>query len=81
MNNSGFNWRALLFNSVYYAGKGKFTKGLIFSLFAWLPLFAIPIGVYCGLKANNELTQSQFDWKKAIIVAVVQFSIAIVFFK
>lgn len=52
-----------------------------FSLFAWLPLFAIPIGVYCDLKANNKLTQSQFDWKKAIIVAVVQFSIAIVFFK
>lgn len=69
---TGFNWLAFLFNSAYYAGKGKVKKGVMFALFAWLPIFMIPIGIYCGLKANNELEAQEFNWKNAIGVAAFQ---------
>lgn len=75
-----FNWLAFLFNSSYYAGKGNVKKGLIFSLFAWMPLFWIPIGIYCGKKANQELTSNSFSWPMAISVGAVQVVVGLIAF-
>lgn len=76
---AGFNWLAFLFNSAYYAGKGKVKKGVIFALFAWLPIFMIPIGFYCGFKANSELTEETFSWKNALLVVAFQAVVGFVF--
>lgn len=78
---TGFNWWAFFFNSMYYGGKGKLQKGLIMALFAWLPIFTIIIGVYCGKKANEELNEEGFDWKKAVGVFVFQLVVGILMLK
>lgn len=74
---SGFNWWALFFNTVYYGGKGKVKKALLMALFAWLPIFTVPIGIYCGFKANKEIDNDGFDWPKAIGVGVFQMFIGV----
>lgn len=80
MNTSGFNWLAFFFNTAYYAGKGRATKGFVLALFAWLPIFMIPIAIYCGVKANKEIDSSEFSWKHAIGVGLFQLFVGMIMF-
>lgn len=69
----GFNWLAFLGAGAYYSGKGNFKKGLVLALLNFMPIMSILIGVHCGMRANKELdTTLKFNWKNAIITAVLQ---------
>lgn len=68
-----FNWMAFWASSVYYAGKGRYKKGLILAMINFIPLTMLITGIYCGKKANEELTQKNFNWGVAIGVGVFQF--------
>lgn len=78
LKSSKFNWWAFLGVGAYYSGKGNFKKGIILAFLSFMPITMILTGIYCGVRANKELDMSQkFDWKKAIIVAVIQFIVFI----
>jgi len=63
-----FNWVAFWFGPFYYAGYGKFLKGLVFVLLMALPPAGIVIAIYAGKKANKELPVGNvpFKWGPAI---------------
>jgi hypothetical protein len=71
--NTKFNWIALLFGSVYYAGYGKLTKAVICALISFIPLIQIPVNIYLGKKANSELPVGKvpFKWMIAIPFTIV----------
>ena len=72
MDKSRFSIWGLIFNSAYYVGKGKVKKGIVLGLLALIPLIGtIGVPVYCGMKANEELGESEFSWKRAIIYVLV----------
>lgn len=66
----GFSWMGLLFGGMYYAGYGKLGKGFIMGVLGFIPLTAIPINIYAGIKANKELPvgDQAFNWVNAAIV-------------
>jgi hypothetical protein len=70
----GFSIMGLLFNASYYAGYGKAGKGALLALIGFMPLTLIGIGIYAGLKANQELPvgRQNFNWGPAIGVAILQ---------
>lgn len=73
--NKSFNWTAFFCSACYYAGKGKFQKGAILALLNFMPITWILTGIYCGKKANTELTQGNFNWGPAIAVGLIQTAI------
>ena len=80
MNNTstkkaGFNWLAFLFSASYYSGNGKMKKGLLLALIGFFPLTQIGVSIYCGRKANMELSQDAFSWPKAIVMFVIHAAI------
>lgn len=74
-----FNVMALLFSTAYYAGYGKVGKGIVLSVIGFIPLTLIGVGIYAGMKANNELPIGKipFSWGKAIGVSVLHSGITI----
>jgi len=70
----GWSWLGFFFAPYYYAGYGNLQKGLILAVVSGLmPLFAIFVGVYGGLKAKKELPigNQEFNWKNVGIAVVV----------
>jgi len=70
----GWSWLGFFFAPYYYAGYGNLQKGLILAVVSGLmPLFAIFVGVYGGLKAKQELPigNQEFNWKNVGIAVVV----------
>ena len=77
-----FSWMALFFAPYYYAGYGKFLKGLVFAFAGFIPLTSIIINIYAGTKAKNELPigEVKFNWLLAIGMYLIHSTIwAIVF--
>ena len=70
----GFSWMSLLFAPAYYAGYGKFKKGLVFAIIGFMPLTAIIVNIYAGTKAKKELPigKQDFKWGAAIGVSIIQ---------
>lgn len=66
----GFSWMGLLFGGAYYAGYGQLVKGLIMAVISFIPLTAIPVNIYAGLKAKKHLPvgAQAFEWPKAVLV-------------
>ncbi len=75
----GFSWMGLLFGGAYYAGYGKLGKGIVMSLLAAIPLTAIFVQIYAGLKARKELPvgELKFDWGKAIAAYSVTIAVVV----
>lgn len=72
MEKPGFSILGLIFNSAYYVGKGKVKKGILLGVLALVPVLGtIGVPVYCGVKANEELGENEFSWKRAIIYVLV----------
>ena len=70
----GWSWLGFFFAPYYYAGYGNLQKGLILAVVSGLiPLFAIFVGVYGGLKVKKELPigNVDFNWKNVGITLVV----------
>lgn len=69
----GFSWMSLLFAPYYYAGYGKFQKGLVFAIIGFMPLTAIIVNIYAGTKAKKELPigKQDFKWVAAIGVFLI----------
>ncbi|MCJ2164689.1 MULTISPECIES: hypothetical protein [unclassified Pseudodesulfovibrio] len=69
----GFSWMGLLFGGMYFAGYGKLVKGLIMGALSFIPLTAIAVHIYAGIKARKELPvgEQAFSWMNAIIVFCV----------
>lgn len=44
---------SLLFALCYYAGYGKFQKGLVFAIIGFIPLTALIVNIYAGTKAKE----------------------------
>ncbi len=80
MKESKFNWVALFFAPMYYAGYGKIGKGLLFALIGFVPITAIPVNIYAAFKANSELPvgENPFSWWKAAIAFALMAIIRIV---
>lgn len=78
----GFSWLTFFFAANYYAGYGKFKRGLLFAVIGFTPLTAIIVNIYAGFKAKKELPigKQPFKWKMAIGMAVIQMLIAGVVF-
>lgn len=60
----------LFFGGAYYAGYGRLTKGLIMAILSFIPLTAIPVNIYAGLKAKKQLPirKQGFEWPQAVFV-------------
>lgn len=73
----GFSWLSLLFAPYYYAGYGKFSKGLLFAIIGFIPLTQIIVNIYAGVKAKKELPvgKQDFRWGAAIGVLVIHWFI------
>lgn len=73
----GFSWMSLLFAPYYYAGYGKFLKGLVFAIIGFIPLTAIIVNIYAGTKAKKELPirKQNFKWGAAIGVFLIHWAI------
>lgn len=71
----GWSWLGFFFAPNYYAGYGKFKKGIILSLIQIIPLIGLFINIYAGIKAKKELPigKQSFNWKLAIGVSFIQF--------
>jgi len=71
---SGFSWMSLFFAPYYYAGYGKLNKGLIFAIIGFIPLTALIVNIYAGIKAKKELPigKQDFKWGAAIGVFLIQ---------
>jgi hypothetical protein len=69
----GFSWMGLLFGGAYYAGYGQFVKGLIMAAISFIPLTAIPVNIYAGIKAKKQLPVGAhpFEWPKASLVFLI----------
>lgn len=70
----GWSWMGFLFAPYYYAGYGNLNKGLVLAVISGLmPLFAIVVCVYGGIKAKEELPigETEFNWKNVGIALVV----------
>jgi hypothetical protein len=83
-NNSGkkggFSILALFFAAQYYAGYGKFGRGLIFAvLLSANSILGIIAYIYAGFKAKKELPvgEKSFSWGACIGMIVVHFILAI----
>lgn len=74
---TGFNWLAFFFYAVYFAGKGKFWKGLLFAILGTFPPFALIIAIYSGKVANKQLNEP-FSWGRAVPVLLVQIILGII---
>ena len=77
----GFNWVALFGGAHYYSGYGKLQKGLVLACIAGLlPLLAIVVGIYAGVKANKELPvkKIEFQWPKFAITFLTQLLISLI---
>lgn len=60
----GWSWLGFFFAPYYYAGYGNLPKGLVLAVISGIvPLFAIVVGVYGGLKAKKSY---QLDNKRLI---------------
>ena len=72
-NNNGFSWMSLFFAPYYYAGYGKFKKGLLYAFIGVIPLTSIIVNLYAGFKAKKELPikKQNFNWGPAIGVFVI----------
>lgn len=73
----GFSWMSLLFAPYYYAGYGKFQKGLVFAIIGFIPLTSIIVNIYAGTKAKKELPigKQDFKWGPAIVVLLIHWII------
>lgn len=75
-----WSWLGFFFAPYYYAGYGNLQKGLILAVISGLPLLAIFIGVYGGLKAKKELPigNKEFNWKNVGITVVVSIIVSLI---
>lgn len=82
--NKGFSWLGLFFGGAYYAGYGQWAKGLIMAILSFIPLTAIPVNIYAGLKAKKQLPvgEQAFEWPKAVLIFIVPIllGLTVVFF-
>lgn len=64
----GWSWLGFLFAPFYYAGYGKFGKGLLLLLIGAVPILGVAAYVYGGLKAKKELPigEQKFSWLNAV---------------
>lgn len=78
----GFSWMCLLFAPYYYAGYGKFQKGLIFSVIGFIPLTSIVVNIYAGVKAKKELPigKQDFKWVSAVVIFLIHTTITLTVF-
>lgn len=69
----GFSWMGLLFGGAYYAGYGQLVKGIIMAVISFIPLTAIPVNIYAGLKAKKQLPVGgqSFNWGAAVGVFLI----------
>ena len=70
----GWSWLGFFFAPNYYAGYGKFKKGVILSLIQIIPPIGLFVNIYAGIKAKKELPigKQSFNWKLAIGVSLIQ---------
>lgn len=68
---AGFNIWAFLFSGPYYAGKGQLKKGLLFSVLSALPFLYVVMPFFGGFRANKEISNPDFNWKKALLAGVL----------
>lgn len=73
LQKKAWNWSAAIFQGAYYAGKGRFWKGLIYGIFGIFPLIAIVNFFRLGTKANDELETKSFKWMPAIFVGLINY--------
>jgi len=77
----GWSWLGFFFAPHYYAGYGKLQKGLILAVVSGImPLLAIFVAIYGGLKAKKELPigNDKFNWKNVGITLVVSVVVSFV---
>lgn len=62
---SGFSWKALLLNFIYYAYKGMWGKAILYFflivLTGWTFIIPLAIWIYCASKFNEEYRDYLFN--------------------
>lgn len=69
-NSKKWNWLAALFQGAYYAGKGRFWKGLLYAILGIIPIVYIINFFSLGSKANEEIEDVKFNWPLSIFVSL-----------
>jgi hypothetical protein len=81
-SNGGFSILALLFAPMYYAGYGKFGRGLIFAiLLCASSILGIVAYIYAGFKAKKELPvgEKPYSWGSCIGMFFLHLILAVAF--
>jgi uncharacterized membrane-anchored protein YitT (DUF2179 family) len=80
-NKKGWSWMGFMFAPHYYAGYGQLKKGFILAVISGImPLVAIAVGIYGGLKAGQELPikEVEFNWKNVAFTIVTVIVISVI---
>lgn len=80
-NKNGWSWMGFLFAPHYYAGYGQLKKGLVLAVISGImPLVAIAVGVYGGLKARKELPikEIEFNWKNVAFTVITMIVVSLI---
>lgn len=78
---NSWSWMGFLFAPHYYAGYGQLKKGLVLAVISGvMPLVAIIVGIYGGLKANKELPikEMEFNWKNVAFTAITMIVVSMI---
>lgn len=78
---NGWSWMGFLFAPHYYAGYGQLNKGLVLAIISGImPLVAIAVGIYGGLKAHKELPikEVEFSWKNVAFTVVTVIVVSVI---
>lgn len=80
-NKKGWSWMGFLFAPHYYAGYGQLKKGLLLAVISGImPLIAIAVGIYGGLKARKELPIKEvaFNWKNVAFTSITLIVVSLI---
>lgn len=80
-NKKGWSWIGFLFAPHYYAGYGQLKKGLLLAVISGImPLVAVAVGIYGGLKARKELPIKEvaFNWKNVAFTSITLIVVSLI---
>lgn len=81
INKKGWSWLGFLFAPHYYAGYGQLKKGLLLAVISGImPLVAVAVGIYGGLKARQELPikEVEFNWKNVAFTVITMIIVSLI---
>ncbi len=74
----GWSWLGFLFAPFYYAGYGKFVKGLLLFFIGIVPLFGLMAFIYGGLRAKKDLPINMQKFRWLNVIGLIGIGVAII---